>query len=61
MALVKWEYGKWSNVMGYICDQCGDCVSDVYGGIDHENEIDANGGVCPVYERRQSEGESRAG
>jgi hypothetical protein len=47
MAIIKWEYGKWNNVIGYQCSQCGKCYPFVAGALQHEEQIDNNGGVCP--------------
>lgn len=47
MAIVKWEYGKWDDLIGYRCNQCGKFYLSVEGGIRHENEIDRNNGICP--------------
>uniref|UniRef100_A0A6H2A0C1 Uncharacterized protein n=1 Tax=viral metagenome TaxID=1070528 RepID=A0A6H2A0C1_9ZZZZ len=47
MAIIKWEYGKWDNIMGYICGQCGKVLPFYQGGLAHEELIDENGGYCP--------------
>lgn len=52
MATVKFEYGKWDSILGYVCSQCGCICPFVEGAIAHENAIDENGGVCPKKDRR---------
>jgi len=57
MATVKFEYGKWDSFLGYQCNQCGAICPFVHGAIRHEEDIENNGGVCPVTERKRKEKE----
>ena len=51
MARVKFEFGKWDNIMGYQCSQCGAFCPFVEGAIAHENATENNGGICPMAEK----------
>lgn len=50
MAIIKWEYGTWDNIMGYHCSQCHTYYPFIEGALDHEREIDNNNGICPYTE-----------
>lgn len=57
MALIKWEYGTWDNIMGYHCNQCYTYFPFVEGALNHEKEIDENNGICPYAKNEDEEEE----
>lgn len=56
MAIIRWEYGKWHNLLGYQCDQCKKIYPYIESGVRHEIEIDENGGICPYASDNSSLG-----
>jgi hypothetical protein len=44
---IKFEYGKWNNLLGYECPQCHCFCPFPEGGEKHDNDAKNNGGICP--------------